>query len=89
MTLSPNLFGEELFTGSAKDEVARLLEKFPAAKTNPAILYWAVACERCPWISQLDQKRQFELRDLFYAVESVRRRRQDLLAKERASANGG
>lgn len=88
MTLAPNLFGEELYVGSAKDEVARLLEKFPAAKTNPAILYWAVACERCPWIAQLDSKRQFELRDLFYAVESVRRRRQDLLAKDRSQQRG-
>lgn len=80
MNLQQNIFGEELFTGTAAAEVSSILERYPAAAENPGMFYWLLACDRCPWIAQLDPKRQMELRDAFYGIESARRRRQEYRA---------
>lgn len=89
MTLTMNLFGEELYQGTAKDQVARLLEKYPACKENRAMFYWLAAVDRCKWIAQLPPERQIELREMFYSVESLRRRLQDYKAKDRSMSKNG
>jgi hypothetical protein len=77
MSLQKNLFGEDLYVGTTAEETSRVLTKFPAAASNPSLFLWLVLKQRCPWIYQLPENRQTELKAFIQDTESLRRRRQE------------
>lgn len=89
MTLAPTLFGENLPVGTDSAEVRRILQKFPAGATNTGLFFYACMRDRLPWVAQLDEARQLELRAFCRDIESLRRRRQEVHAEDERAKHGG
>jgi|CXWL01.1.fsa_nt_gi hypothetical protein len=81
--LQTNIFGGTVFTGKRTNEVETLIEKYPLAATNTGLFFFAALREHCPWVSQLPEERQNELRAYCRGIESLRRRRQEGRAHSR------
>lgn len=77
MALQTTLFGERLYQGSDTKEVQKLLEKYPQAKDRPWLFFYLIMKERIPWVSQLSETQQLELKAFCRDLESLRRRRQE------------
>jgi hypothetical protein len=88
MTTQMTIEGEEVKVETDTRETELIVEKFPAAKTDPGLFFFLVLKHRHPWVAQLDEHRQNELRRYCYDIESLRRRRQDVRAKDERAAAG-
>ena len=88
MTFQLSITGEETWVGNDSQEIAKLLEKFPAAASNTGMFFYFALRERCPWIAQLSEDKQRDLKAFCRDTESLRRRRQEHRAKEEEKSKG-
>lgn len=63
--------------GEHTREVEAILEKYPAAITDPGLCAFLILKERYPWIAQIDEQRQHNLREFARDWPSLNRRRQE------------
>lgn len=82
MTTQTDIFGgETVLTGTDTAETAKILETYPAAAGDPGMFAFLILKKRCPWIAQLDESKQHQLRQFARDWPSLNRRRQE--ARER------
>ena len=83
-----NLDGLYEHTGEHTAEVRRICERYPRALDDPGMCLFRVAWERYPWIAQLPEQSQQDLRELARDWPSVNRRRQELSAELKERQRG-
>lgn len=82
MTTQTDIFGgETVLTKDHTTEAVNVIEIYPRAAEDPGLFAWNVLKRRCPWVAQLPETRQLEIRQFARDWPSLNRRRQE--ARER------
>lgn len=78
MTQQQNIWGTFDTVGEHTAEAQRIVEKYPRSIEEPGLFLFNVLKERCPWVVQLEEQKQYSLRELFRDSMSLNRRRQEI-----------